>query len=154
MEFLISLCVISKVDFLKLFQKVGEKSLHIELSFTPHFVNWRFFDMYVTPSKNNLFRKVGTPSWKRLHENRGTRSFSQLWDERVSSLSKRGPSYTGPAKPPNLPENWQIWWFGRTCIARPSLRRWRKTLISELTERFYAPVFMEAFSCGCSNFSK
>ena len=68
-------------------------------------------------------------------------------------LFRHRPS-EGLAKPSNLPKNWRIWWFGWACVAQPSLGRWRNTLISELTERFYAPVFMEAFSCGCSNFSK
>ena len=110
--------------------------------------------IYYTPGKNNLFRKFSTPTRNCLHENRGIKSFSQLRDEHISSSSKRGPSYTGPAKPPNLPKNWRIWWFGRAFVARPSLGRWRNTLISELTERFYAPVFMEEVSCGSTKFSK
>ena len=56
-----------------------------------------------TPSKNKLFRKNEFRTNGCLHENRGINSFSQLRDERISSSSKRGPSYTGPAKPPNSP---------------------------------------------------
>ena len=108
----------------------------------------------LTPGKNKLFRKNEFRTNGRLHENRGVKSFSQLWDEHISTLSKQGPSYTGLAKPPNLPKNWRIWWFGRACVARPSLGRWQNMLISELDERFYAPVFMEASVCPELIFSK
>ena len=114
----------------------------------------KVFFFSVTPGKNKLFRKNESQTNRRLYENRGIKSFSQLRDECISSSSKGGPSYTGPAKPPNSPIFWQIWWFSRACVAQLSLGRWNFMLISELAERFYAPVFMEAFSCGCSNFSK
>ena len=58
---------------------------------------------HYTPGKNKLFRKNEFWTNGRLHENPGVKSFSQLRDERILSSSKQEQSYTGPAKPPNLP---------------------------------------------------
>ena len=79
----------------------------------------KVFFFSVTPGKNKLFRKNEFRTNGRLHENLGVKLFSQLQDERILS-SKQGPSYTGVAKPPNLPKNWQIWWFGWACVAQSS----------------------------------
>ena len=104
--------------------------------------------------KTTYLEKLWPLKWNHLHENRDVKLFSQLQDECISLSSKQGPSHTGPAKPPNLPKNRQIWWFGQTCVARPLLGWWWNMLILELTEWFYVPVVMEAISCRGHNFSK
>ena len=57
---------------------------------------------------NNLLRKIDALTKGHFHENwAGINSFSKLQDEHFSSLSKRGLSYTGLAKPPNSAKVWQ-----------------------------------------------
>ena len=56
---------------------------------------------------DNLFRKIDALTKGHFHENWGINSFSKLQDEHLSSLPKRGLSYTGLAKPPNFAKVWQ-----------------------------------------------
>ena len=82
-----------------------------------------FFISYYTPGKNKLLWNFNARANADLHENQGVKSFSQLQDERKIPSSKRGPSYTGPAKCPGFHEgvrlrkreNFIIIYFYREC---------------------------------------